>query len=51
MYKNLKDFIVKLNKTKDSRYMDSIDTSHDVIAYLMILMNYISAKEMKNKNI
>ena len=51
MYKNLKDFIVKLNKTKDSRYMDSIDTSHDVIAYLMILMNYISAKEMKNKKV
>ena len=31
--------------------MDSIDTSHDFIAYIMILMNYISAKEMKNRKI
>ena len=51
MYKNLKSFIKNLNKTKGYRYMDTIDTSHDVIAYLMILMNYISAKEMKNKKV
>ena len=51
MYKNLKKFIFKLNRVKGFRYMESIDTSHEVIAYLMILMNYISAKEMKNKKV
>ena len=30
-----------MNRKK--RYVDSIDTSHDVIAYLMITYNYISA--------
>ena len=28
------------------KYVDSIDTSHDVVAYLMITMNYISAKKL-----
>ena len=51
MYKKLKKFIFKLNRVKGFRYMDSIDTSHEVVAYLMILMNYISAKEMKNKKV
>ena len=51
MYKKLKGFIMKLNKIKEFRYMESIDTSHEVIAYLMILMNYISAKEMKSKKV
>ena len=45
MYLKLKSFIFKLNKIKEFRYMESIDTSHEVIAYLMILMNYISAKK------
>ena len=31
---------------KQKKYMDSIDTSHDVVAYLMINMNYLSAKEL-----
>ena len=51
MYLKLKSFIFKLNKIKEFRYMESIDTSHEVIAYLMILMNYISAKEMKSKKV
>ena len=51
MYNELKNFIFKLNKVKNYRYMESIDTSHEVVAYLMILMNYISAKEMKSKKI
>jgi hypothetical protein len=51
MYLKLKAFIFKLNKIKDFRYMESIDTSHEVVAYLMILMNYISAKEMKSKKV
>ncbi len=33
-----------MNRRK--KYTDSIDTSHDVVAYLMILMNYLSAKEL-----
>ena len=28
------------------KYMDSIDDSHDVVSYLMILMNYYCAKEL-----
>ena len=51
MYQKLKGFIFKLNKVKGFRYMESIDTSHEVVAYLMILMNYISAKEMKSKKV
>jgi len=51
MYNNLKKFIYKLNRQKEYKYIESIDSSHEVVAYLMILMNYISAKEMKNKNI
>ena len=37
-----------MNRKK--KYVDSIDTSHDVIAYLMITMNYISAKELIKLN-
>lgn len=51
MYIILKSFIFRLNRKKGYRYMDTIETSHEVIAYLMILMNYISAKEMKNKKV
>ena len=40
-YKNLLKIVSIMNKT--NAYMDSIDTSHDVVAYLMITMNYISA--------
>ena len=31
--------------------MESISTSHEVIAYIMILMNYLSAKDMKENKI
>ena len=51
MYNNMKKFINKINKKKKYKYIDSIETSHEVIAYLMILMNYISAKEMKSKKV
>ena len=40
-YKIMKELIYRMNRKK--RYVDSIDTSHDVIAYLMITYNYISA--------
>jgi exoribonuclease R len=33
------------------KYSDSITTSHEFIAYIMILMNYISAKELKKREI
>jgi exoribonuclease R len=32
--------------TPKYKYMDSIDDSHDVVSYLMILMNYYCAKEL-----
>jgi exoribonuclease R len=43
-YKELFKTISVMNRRK--KYTDSIDTSHDVVAYLMILMNYLSAKEL-----
>ena len=43
-YKILLEQIKFMNRQK--KYMDSIDTSHDVVAYLMINMNYLSAKEL-----
>ena len=42
MYKKILHYIRKMNAVNS--YIDNITTSHDVIAYLMILMNYISAK-------
>jgi exoribonuclease R len=43
-YKNMEAFIKKLNVKH--KYMDHITDSHDLVAYLMIFMNYISAKEL-----
>ena len=43
-YKELFKTVSTMNKRK--KYTDSIDSSHDVVAYLMILMNYLSAKEL-----
>ena len=47
-YKILLEQIKIMNRQK--KYMDSIDTSHDVVAYLMINMNYLSAKELIKVN-
>ena len=44
-YKLLVSIIKKLNRT--CKYVDRIGDSHDVIAYLMILMNFLSAREMQ----
>ena len=41
LYKKLFKIVKLMNKK--NKYMDSIDTSHDLVAYLMITMNYISA--------
>lgn len=38
--------ITKLNSNKKYKYTENITTSHDVIAYLMILMNYYSSREL-----
>ena len=50
-YLKLKQFIQKVNRKKKYKYVESIETSHELIAYLMILMNYISANEMKKLKI
>ena len=50
LYLKIKDVLISLNNKKEYKYIDSIQTSHDLIAYLMIWMNYTSAKELvKNK--
>ena len=51
MYNSLKEFICRINRNKKYKYIDNIETSHDLIAYIMILMNYISANEMKKRKI
>ena len=38
------------NLNKSCKYVDNINTTHDMIAYLMILMNYYSARELKSHN-
>ena len=50
LYLKMKEVLISLNNKKEYKYIDSIQTSHDLIAYLMIWMNYTSAKELvKNK--
>lgn len=50
LYLKIKDVLISLNNKKEYKYIDYIQTSHDLIAYLMIWMNYTSAKELvKNK--
>jgi exoribonuclease R len=44
-YKSLLDIVEKMSN-KD-RYLPNIKDSHDVVAYLMILMNYKTAQTMK----
>ena len=41
MYKKVWEVVKKMNI--QHKYMDTISNSHDLIAYIMILMNYISA--------
>lgn len=48
-YLLLKDVIREMNKTYS--YVSNINSSHDVIAYLMILMNYKTAQFMKESEI
>ena len=44
LYKRLFKFIKYLNRKE--KYVDNIHTSHELVAYLMIYMNYLSAKTM-----
>jgi len=44
IYKKTYKLIAELNKKY--KYMENIQSCHDMIAYLMILMNYLTAKEM-----
>ena len=43
----LKTYNIVKELNKKYRYVDSITTTHDMIAYLMIIMNYYSARELK----
>ena len=45
-YKKLQYFTKKLNKV--SKYIDMRKNSSDIVAYYMVLMNYLCATEMKN---
>ena len=47
-YKNLEIFTRKMNKV--SKYIDSVKNSSEVVAYHMVLMNYLCAKELKKHN-
>jgi len=44
-FKNLFDCVKKMNKSK--KYVTSLKDSHDLVAYLMIVMNYVSAKKLQ----
>ena len=44
-FKTILKYVKKMNKVK--RYTDNVTNCHDLIAYLMILMNYISATYLK----
>lgn len=44
MYKKINNIVDILNK--GYKYIDKIHTSHEVVAYLMVLMNNYSAKEL-----
>jgi len=39
-------FTITMHLSKQYKYMTNIKTSHEVVAYLMIFMNYHTAKEM-----
>ena len=46
-YKKVFELVRNMNRVE--KYTDKILSSHEVIAYLMILMNYITAKELRKK--
>jgi len=48
-YKKLFNIIKKMNRKH--KYVDSINDSHDVIAYLMIIYNYLSAQRFISEGV
>jgi len=48
LYNKIFECVKQMNKT--NRYVTNLRDSHDVVAYLMIVMNYISAKELRKFN-
>ena len=44
-YHDLLQIVKKMNKEK--KYLQNINSSHDMVAYLMITMNYLSALKLK----
>ena len=50
-YLRLQHLTKNLNDKKKTNYLPFINDSHDVVAYLMILMNHLSAKDLaRHKN-
>jgi exoribonuclease R len=48
-YKNILTIVRELNDTYESRYMDKIANSHDMVEYCMLFMNRECAKNLKAK--
>ena len=48
--KFLLEIVKKMNR-KSMKYVDSIDTSHDVVAYLMVTMNCEYAKKLEKSKV
>ena len=48
-YKKLLNVIKKMNRKK--KYVDSINDSHDVIAYMMIIYNYLTAQRFVTEGV
>jgi len=49
IYKNLSEISRKMNKKKI--YLDSVVNSQEVVAYFMVLMNYLTAIKMKERSV
>ena len=50
-YKDMFNIVKGMNCVKEQKYLDNIADSHDLVSYLMILMNYYSSKNlMEYKN-
>ena len=45
-YKFLFDIVTKMNMVETQEYINKVRDSHDVVAYLMVLMNFFCGKEL-----
>jgi exoribonuclease R len=48
-YKQLKEVVASLNKNTASKYINKVNDSHDVVEYLMVLMNHRCAQKLADK--